>query len=95
MTLSIATIKFVSYVAGMAASRVNNGESLKKICAYVSECLDEEVSPVEDVNGVDFVQARLMLSILTSESLKRRFIYNAEGLVTNMFNARSTLLNVH
>ncbi|MFQ3395300.1 hypothetical protein P9477_17765 [Enterobacter mori] len=86
--MNIQTIKFVSLVAGMAASRINNGESLKKICAYVSECLDEEVSPVEDVDGVDFVQARLTLSILCNETLKRRFIYNAEGLVKNMYQLR-------
>ena len=91
--MNISTIQFVSYVAGMAASRVNNGESLKKICAYVAECLDEAVSPVDDVENVDFTQARLTLSILTAETLKRRFIYNANGLVANMFNARSVLVD--
>ncbi|MCX8289091.1 hypothetical protein [Enterobacter pseudoroggenkampii] len=91
--MNLVTIKYVSYVAGMAAAKVGNGEALKKVCAYVAECCDEESTNARiETDGVDFVQARLVLQILTSESRKQRFIFNSNGIVTNMYNARVALV---
>lgn len=91
--MNINTIAYISYVAGMAASRINNGEALKKVCSYVANCCDEESTNARiELDGVDFVQARLALQILISENRKNLFSFNANGLVTNMFNARVALV---
>lgn len=90
--MNINTVAYVSYVAGMAASKVQNGVSLKKVCEWVKECCDEVETPVDDFENVDFKEACLRLQYLINENRKERMIYNCEGIVKNMFALRVELV---